>query len=135
MFTIDGGPTQFQNSRPQRLIRRQTELPLGVVAQVPRRCLARLHAIGSHHAPAGFVFHQQVLAHCIETIHIEPGMVRAFQSLAQLDVEDLEAQPARGFAILSALGQPQTVSPHIGMNARGRLRPWRRNGAGGKSNV
>jgi hypothetical protein len=99
MFAINGGSAQLQNPRPQRLIRRQTELLLGVVAEMTRRRAAGLHAIRSDHAPVGFVFHQQVLAHCIETIHIESGIVRAFQSFSELDVEDLEAQAARGFPI------------------------------------
>ncbi len=55
----------------------------------------------------GFVFHQQVLADGIETVHIETRIVRTLQSLAQLDIEDLEAQTACGLAIYCRFREPQ----------------------------
>jgi hypothetical protein len=64
------------------------------------------------------VFDQQVLAEEIEMIPVQASLVRRLQALTQLDIENLEAEPARRVAIGDRLGQPQPIAANLGMQAR-----------------
>ncbi len=69
-----------------------------------------------------FVFDQQVLAEEIELISVEAGLIRALESLAHLDIEDLEAQTAGGVAIFDRLREAHAILAHLGVNVRARRR-------------
>ena len=132
MLAVDGGAAQFQNPYSERLIGRKAELLLGVVAQVGRCRGSRLHSIGADNALSRIalqlVLHQQVLADQIELVGVQPRLIRALKPFAQLDIEDLEAEPAGGIAIFGGLGKPHPVTAYLSMYTRlgGNLRErWR----------
>jgi len=122
VFAIDGSATEFENFATHGFKGRKIELLLGVVAEIPQRGDAALHAIGADNAAAwiglGLVLDQQVLAEEVEVVGVEPSPVRVLEPLAQLDVEDLEAQAADGVAVFDGLGQTQPVAADLGVNAR-----------------
>ena len=122
MLSIDRRSAQLKNVAAQRLIGSKTELLLGVVAEICRCRRAGLHPISAHDASVFFVLDKQMLAENIEMIAVQPRIVRTLESLAQFNVEDLEAQAARSFAIRGNLRESHSVAPHLRMDARPRLR-------------
>jgi hypothetical protein len=86
-----------------------------------RSRLARLHAIRADDAAGGivflFVFNDQVFAEFIELVGIEARLIRAGETFAQFDIENSEAQTARGNAILYGVGQSQTIAADFRLNA------------------
>ena len=66
----------------------------------------------------GLVLHQQVLAEGIEAVAVKASLVRALQPLAQLDIEDSEAQTAGRLAVFHTRGQPHPVVAGFGKDAR-----------------
>jgi hypothetical protein len=69
----------------------------------------------------------------VELIGIEPSAIGTFESLAELDVEDFEALPANGFAVLAGFSKSQAIAPHFRMNAgmaRSQWQGWRICGKG-----
>jgi len=59
-----------------------------------------------------------MLTAAVESVGVDACAVRALQALAQLDVENLEAQAAGGFAIFGGLGKAQTVTANFRVNTR-----------------
>ena len=79
---------------------------------------------------AGIVFplvlDNQVLAHLVELVGIESGLVRALQTLAQFNIEDSKAKAAGRDPVFARLGQTKTVPPDLGVNAVRYRTCWKR---------
>jgi len=58
-----------------------------------------------------------MFANRVKSIGVQTRPIRAFQPLAQFDIEDLESQPARCFAIRCGFRKPQPIAPDLRMNA------------------
>jgi non-canonical (house-cleaning) NTP pyrophosphatase len=67
-----------------------------------------------------------MLAELIEVVGIDSGFKGAFQTFAQFNVEYVETQSARGFAISGALSQPQPVAANLRVNTGLCGRRWYR---------
>src|SRR5579871_1960174 len=130
MFAINRCTAQFENAETEGLIGREAEFALGVVAEIARGSLARLHAVGSDDAVRELFFDEQMLAEEIEVIGIEAGLVGAFETLTHLDVEDAKAQTAGSIAIFSGFCQTEPVPSYLGVNTRcnGRRQGWQKDG-------
>ena len=108
--------------RPQRLVRRKAELLLRVVARgaaPPSRPTASgryPQSVVPRSPPAGLL--PADARNWVELIGVQTSLVGAIQTLAKLQVEYFEAEPARGLAILAGLSQPHTIAAHLGMNTR-----------------
>ena len=116
VFTVDGGATKFQYIGTQRLIGLEMEYLLRIVAQAPRRALARLHSIGADDTPCQFIFNQQVIAKQVELIRIHPGTVRVLETLTQLNIKNLESQPACFIPIVHRLCEAKAVTADLCTN-------------------
>lgn len=85
-----------------------------------------MHAVSADNFAAGAVFDDEVIAEEVEGILVETGVVRGSKALAQLDIEDFEAEAAGGFAF----GERGSKAKAISAAFNGEERSYR--GRGGR---
>jgi len=122
MLAIDAGAAEFENAGAERLVGSETEFLFGVITVMARGGRAGLHAVGANDAAGGIVFEcvfdEQVFAAIVEAVAVEAGAVGAFETFAEFEVEDAEAQAAGGVALLGSFCEGHAVTADLRMQAR-----------------